>query len=299
MKGKNVARIVIFTLIILFTTLYVTQAFGYYEYSNKKINTLTEEAAKKFEKDIEIEAGNIIGVIDEDRYFYNYLENLLFNKPVITVDSKKLNKTETRAFRKKISFVESYICDDYLNLSVYEYMKYSLINQFLVIKDYNKKIKDSLKIVGLDSKYLNKKISLLSLSEQRLVLFAISLLSNPNMIVFDNFFEGLDLKTTKFVINILNQLAEQYNKTFFIRCCDVDDIYALTKKVIIFEKNEFFVGGDTIEVFDDYIEILIKNGLPIPKTVMFTYRANSLKNAKLGYFKDIRDLIKDIYKKVK
>ena len=169
----------------------------------------------KFEKDIEIEAGNIIGVIDEDRYFYNYLENLLFNKPVITVDSKKLNKTETRAFRKKISFVESYICDDYLNLSVYEYMKYSLINQFLVIKDYNKKIKDSLKIVGLDSKYLNKKISLLSLSEQRLVLFAISLLSNPNMIVFDNFFEGLDLKTTKFVINILSQLAEQYNKTFF------------------------------------------------------------------------------------
>lgn len=253
----------------------------------------------KFEKDIEIEAGNIIGVIDEDRYFYNYLENLLFNKPVITVDSKKLNKTETRAFRKKISFVESYICDDYLNLSVYEYMKYSLINQFLVIKDYNKKIKDSLKIVGLDSKYLNKKISLLSLSEQRLVLFAISLLSNPNMIVFDNFFEGLDLKTTKFVINILNQLAEQYNKTFFIRCCDVDDIYALTKKVIIFEKNEFFVGGDTIEVFDDYMEILIKNGLPIPKTVMFTYRANSLKNTKLGYFKDIRDLIKDIYKKVK
>ena len=35
MKGKNVARIVIFTLIILFTTLYVTQAFGYYGYSNK------------------------------------------------------------------------------------------------------------------------------------------------------------------------------------------------------------------------------------------------------------------------
>ena len=120
-----------------------------------------------------------------------------------------------------------------------------------------------------------------------------------SMIVFDNFFEGLDLKITKFVINILSQLAEQYNKTFFIRCCDVDDIYALTKKVIIFEKNEFFVGGDTIEVFDDYIEILIKNGLPIPKTVMFTYRANSLKNTKLGYFKDIRDLIKDIYKKVK
>lgn len=52
MKGKNIGRVVIFTLIILFTALYITQAFGYYEYSNKKINTLTEEAAKKFEEDV-------------------------------------------------------------------------------------------------------------------------------------------------------------------------------------------------------------------------------------------------------
>lgn len=52
MKGKNIARVVIFTLIILFATLYITQAFGYYEYSNKKVNTLTEEAVEKFEKDV-------------------------------------------------------------------------------------------------------------------------------------------------------------------------------------------------------------------------------------------------------
>lgn len=52
MKGKNVARIVIFTLLILYTTLYVTQALGYYEYSNNKTNTLTNDAIKKFESDV-------------------------------------------------------------------------------------------------------------------------------------------------------------------------------------------------------------------------------------------------------
>lgn len=52
MKGKNIARIIIFTLLILYTALYITQALGYYEYTNKRTNTLTNEAVKKFEKDI-------------------------------------------------------------------------------------------------------------------------------------------------------------------------------------------------------------------------------------------------------
>ena len=52
MKGKNVFRIFLFTMLILFTTLYITQALGYYEYSNHKTNRLTEEAVERFEQDI-------------------------------------------------------------------------------------------------------------------------------------------------------------------------------------------------------------------------------------------------------
>lgn len=49
---KNILRIVIFTLLVLYSTLYVTQALGYYEYSNSKTNALTTEAIERFEKDI-------------------------------------------------------------------------------------------------------------------------------------------------------------------------------------------------------------------------------------------------------
>lgn len=52
MKGKNIFRIVIFTLILLYTALYITQALGYYEYTNRKTNTLTENAVEQFEKDV-------------------------------------------------------------------------------------------------------------------------------------------------------------------------------------------------------------------------------------------------------
>lgn len=52
MKGKNIARITIFTLLILFTTLYITQALGYFESTSRKTNVLTEEAVKRFEEDL-------------------------------------------------------------------------------------------------------------------------------------------------------------------------------------------------------------------------------------------------------
>lgn len=64
MKGKNIVRIIIFTLIIIFIALYLTQVTGYYEYTENKKSTLTTEAIEKFEKDVKdgkkIDANNYI-----------------------------------------------------------------------------------------------------------------------------------------------------------------------------------------------------------------------------------------------
>lgn len=74
MKGKNVARIVIFTLLILYSTLYVTQALGYYEYSNSKTNALTNDAIKKFESDVK--SGKNIKASDYIKKENDYNNNL-------------------------------------------------------------------------------------------------------------------------------------------------------------------------------------------------------------------------------
>ncbi len=52
MKGKNIARIIIGTLFVLFVALYLTQTTGYYEFEQHKLTTLTEEQIKKFEQDV-------------------------------------------------------------------------------------------------------------------------------------------------------------------------------------------------------------------------------------------------------
>ena len=91
MKGKNISRIVIFTLIILYTALYMTQAMGYYEYSNRKTNTLTEKAVIQLEKDIQ--NGKIVKASDylkEENDYNNKLSKggkLLSNTIEIVFDS--------------------------------------------------------------------------------------------------------------------------------------------------------------------------------------------------------------------
>lgn len=85
MKAKNVFILVFSILFILFISLYVTQATGYYEFSNSKKSTLTNEAIKRFEKDVregkEVEAKNYL---EEQKQYNNKISNtsLMISKTI-------------------------------------------------------------------------------------------------------------------------------------------------------------------------------------------------------------------------
>ncbi len=62
------------TLLILFATLYFTQAAGYFEYTTRRTNTLTEDAITRFEEDIK--SGKKIKAKDYIKKENNYHNNL-------------------------------------------------------------------------------------------------------------------------------------------------------------------------------------------------------------------------------
>ena len=80
----------------------------------------------------------------------------------------------------------------------------------LVLKDKYKKINDSLKIVGLSKIDINRNIITLSESEKKLVQIAIALLSNPDIIVFEEPFIKLDLKNQKRIIMFFGRIKEKF-----------------------------------------------------------------------------------------
>ena len=74
-------------------------------------------------------------------------------------------------------------------------------------------------------------------------------------------------------------------------------LYQYTTKMLFVKNKRIFLEGATEETYErvDYIK---RNGYKVPEIVQFTYKAIKKKKVKIDYHKDIRDIIKDIYKHV-
>ena len=215
----------------------------------------------------------------------------------IILDKKTLSKEDYNTLKRKISIVKK---NDYLNIqigTINELMEYILKQKKIYPKNKQKKINDSLRIVGLDKSILERNIKNISRSETKLLQIAISLLSNPDILVIEEPFNYLDLKSIKNIMIVLRKVKEQYNKVIIFVSDDIEKMYQHTDKIVIYNSKEIILIGDTKKVFQD-VKKLKEYDIPIPHIVEFTYQAKKEKKVKIDYHSDIRDIIKDIYKHV-
>lgn len=78
MKGKNIARLIIGTLGIIFLVVYLGMASGYLEVENQKKTALTQEAIEKYEQDLK--AGKKIDIdsyIVKEKTYNNKISSLI------------------------------------------------------------------------------------------------------------------------------------------------------------------------------------------------------------------------------
>ncbi len=256
-----------------------------YKYKSKKIN-------------IKLNSKYIYGIIGKNiedweeiiKINSNYKDNVLINKKVLL-------ENELNSYKKRIAILKE---NDYLNIhkeTIYDLMEYILKQKKIYPKNTQKKIKDSLRIVGLNKEILNRNLVTLSRSETKLLQIAISLLSNPDVLIIEEPFKYLDIKTLKNLMIVLRKMKDQYNKIVIFLSKDIEKIYQNTDNTIIYNKGNVVVQGKTKEVFKD-VELLKENKISIPEIVNFTYEVKLKKSVKLDYHQNIRDIIKDIYKHV-
>lgn len=249
------------------------------------------------EIDLEITSSDITAVSTNNKELF--LKLISLNLPIkgeITVDSKKITDDTVYLYKRKISIVNTYQAISYIK-TVLEYMNYIIVSKNLKIKNPNKKIIDSLKIVGLDEKYLLRELNTLSNSEKELIQIAISLLSNPEVIIITEQFSKLDLKNQKKIYQLLLRLKEQYHKVIIVLSNNANILYKYCTKGIIIKNEKVISSGNIKDVYCK-VDTLKRNKINIPKIVEFTYKAQKQKKVKIDYHKDIRDIIKDIYKHV-
>ena len=229
---------------------------------------------KKNKLIINLNDNEINGIITDDK---NLIINLLSEKD-------------------KVSIIREDFEYNYFDITIYDYMVGEIEKKNLVLKDKAKKIIDSLKIVGLNKIDITRCVITLSESEKKLLQIAISLLSNPNIIVFEEPFNKLDTKSQKRLIIFFQMIKEKYNKTIIFMTNNSEILYKYADYVVIIKNNKVISNGKK-EIFED-VDLLTTNGVSIPEIVEFTYKAKKKYNIKIDYHNDIRDIIKDIYKHV-
>lgn len=214
----------------------------------------------------------------------------------VYINGHELDRTNLSKARQDIVLINQNSTDQFFNDLVKEEMYFVATCISYNSKNIEKRMYESLKIVGLSDSYLERNISSLSSGERKLVQIAMNLISNPKVIIFDEPFEELDFNNKKLLIKLIKRLKYKYKKTIIISSNDINMLYELTDDVAILKNGKLRVFLPTAKVFQD-VDLLRKLNVEIPYLVKFTLKARN-KKVRLMHHRDILDLIKDIYKHV-
>ena len=220
-------------------------------------------------KNLEIDSNIIIGIMGQN---FEKFVRLLSGKDIFLI--KKENR-----------FTKKTVHDEMLSYYNVEYSKYNF-------DDLVKIVFDELKI---EDDFSSKNIDELSDSERIILKYILSFISNKKIIVIDEPFLDLDYTWKKRISSLLNSIIHNTKKTIIICSNDSNIIYSLCQKVLFINDEKCFYDN-TLDAFKDN-SLLKKYHIDEPDIIKFINLAHK-KNVDLRYSKDIRDLIKDVYKSV-
>jgi len=214
----------------------------------------------------------------------------------IFVNGKSI-KENTKEIKKNIGYLFECPKEQFFCKTVKEEIDFILMD----IKDENekkKRIKASLLLMELDEEILEKSPFELSNGQQRKLSLLMILVKDPEVLILDEPFNGLDPINKKSITKVLKMLKKDYNKTIIIASKDTDSILKIADYIYVLDNKKIRLEGTKYEVFKEENK-LNRYGIKIPDLVKFSNTVLKEKNIKIGYRDEINDLIKDIYRNVK
>ena len=168
------------------------------------------------------------------------------DKGDVRINGYSISKNYEQAMKNVGCIIENATPFPYL--TAYENMK--LYGRFYDDVD-DLKINKSLDITGL-IKYKNEKIKNYSLGMKQRLGIAIAILSNPNIMILDEPFNGLDVEGMVEIRELIIFLSKQHKTTFFISSHLIHDIELTCDKVGILYNGKLLGIDSTKNILKNY-----------------------------------------------
>jgi branched-chain amino acid transport system ATP-binding protein len=209
-----------------------------------------------------VEKGKIVALIGPNgagkTTFYNAISGgVIPNKGKIIFDNKDITKLKADLVAKTGLCRSFQITNIFENLTVMENIFIPLLirdNKNFIFWDklsnkqhLQEEVEKILSLVGLEE-YIQNKVSELAYGDKRRVEIAITLATNPKMILLDEPTAGMNQTETDRMVALIKELNQKTNTTILITEHDMNVVFNIAEYIYVLHQGELLAEGTCEEI---------------------------------------------------
>jgi energy-coupling factor transport system ATP-binding protein len=237
---------------------------------------------------LKIDKGELVGIIGhtgsgKSTLIQHFNGLLRGSSGVVLLEGKDIwqDKKNIRQVRFKVGICFQYPEYQLFEETVYKDIAYGPTNMKLSGEEIDKRVRSTIKFVGLDESYLDKSPFELSGGEKRRVAIAGVMAMEPEILILDEPCAGLDPKGRDTILDLIRQYQNNTGSTVLVVSHSMEDISKIASKVLVMNKGELAYYDSVDEVFS-HAEELREMGLNIPEITQLFIRLREV-----GYNVDV------------
>ena len=245
---------------------------------------------------LEFDQGEIISIIGRNGAGKTTLAKLIIGmirpqKGEIIIEDENTSEKSTAKIAEKVGYVFQNPNIMLFSNSVRKELELSLMRFNITKEEIQERITEVVDFFSLNN-YLEIHPRLLSRGEKQKLAIATVLVQNPQAIILDEPFSGIDNTQKNLIRTYLNELKNQ-KKLIIVITHDLDSVLEFSDKVIVLDNGQVTFNGSTQDFFMEP-ENLHNNGLVETKMLSMVYslRSNNFpknilkRNAIISFFKE-------------
>jgi peptide/nickel transport system ATP-binding protein len=146
--------------------------------------------------------------------------------------------------------------------SVRSILKEAFCRQRISSKEQDKRMKSTLKAVGLSSDMLNRFPHEFSGGERQRIAIARALLTNPKILILDEAVSSLDVLVQKQIMDLLAEIKQKFNLTYIFISHNLRVVKKFSDRIAVMHQGKIIECGTSAQIFHQpqqaYTQQLIK-----------------------------------------